>query len=97
MKLTAHRIVFFRPGSPGSTDDAVEFDAATTPFQPVHVGDELHASIFEPTVLDMVVVARVTRVVRSVKHGRGVDYHDSTFVYCEPIEDPRPSAADPVR
>ena len=84
MKQTAHRIVFFRPGS---TDEHVEFDAATTPFQPVQVGDELHASIFEPSVLDMVVVARVTRVVRSIKRGGRVDYDDSTFVYSAPIGD----------
>lgn len=81
MKLTAHRIVFF---SPGSTHEQVEFDLATTPFQPVHVGDELHAGIFEPGVADLTVVARVTRVVRSVTRGGRVDYDDVTFVYSEP-------------
>lgn len=85
MKVTAHRIVFFRPGS---TEDYVEFDRATTPFQPVHVGDELHAGIFDPGVVELAVAARVTRVVRSITHGTAVDYHDVTFVYSEPVADP---------
>jgi hypothetical protein len=83
-----YRISFYEPGS---KLECADFDA-DTPFQAVSVGDELLGMIWKdsaeplPGKFDRQVVARVTKVHRSVS-AVGNEIYDTTLVYCDDMKD----------